>query len=460
MTKPNLTIPLKRGQQLELTVETLGASGDGICRHEGYALFAPDTLPGDRILAEVIKLTTNWGSVRTLKRISDSPDRIEPDCPVFPECGGCQLQDLSYEKQLQFKMETLTETLKRIGKVEDLPPVASMESERAFRYRNKGIFPIQFRQGKLCVGFYRRGSHKVVDSPVCNVMLDSINDLKEALRELFEKHDISVYNEKKNKGFLRHLVIRRSEARNETLLGFVTTPGEFRQGFLNEILKKSWLDRFRIKGVVQNINESSGNVIFGAQNRCLWGSEFLLDEHDGISFQIGLDSFFQVNSRQAERLYALIESWVTPGDGLILDAFSGVGSIALRLARSGRRVKGIESFAGAVENARESARLNGLDCEFIHAEVESHFQTLIDSESVQTLVLDPPRKGCDPQFIEAVQKIAPEQIIYISCNPSTLARDINLLQDYQIKKAVLTDMFPQTRHIESALLLERRGDVD
>ena len=334
MAKVKYRIPVKRGARLELEVEALGTSGDGIARYEGYTLFVPEGLPGDRTLAEVVKTTTNWGSVRVIERLKDSPDRIDPPCEVFPKCGGCQLLWLNYDKQIEFKKETLEENLKRIGKLEHLPEIKVLASDEIFGYRNKGIFPIQQKKEILKIGFYEKDSHFAVDSSECDVMAEPINAIKESLRKKIFQYIVTIYNEKKKKGFLRHIVIRRSQSTGESLLGFVTLPGNFPNGFIEKLTEGQFVEKFNIKGIVQNINPDPGNVIFGSEFKTLWGREYLYDRLGDLQFQMSLGSFAQVNSGIALRLYQLIDGWAE-GKGLVVDAYCGSGGIATRMDEDG-----------------------------------------------------------------------------------------------------------------------------
>jgi 23S rRNA (uracil1939-C5)-methyltransferase len=456
MAKPSHTIPVKVGDALELTVETQGSSGDGICRHEGYTLFVPDGLPGDKVAGEIIKVTPRFGVVKVLERLEPSEHRIEPPCPVFLECGGCKLQDLQYEQQMAFKVRVVSEALQHIGKITPPQDIKTLPAERPFNYRNKGSFAVALKEKKLHVGFYQQGTHEVADSNTCDILLEPINAVKEHIRGLVEKHKVLIYNEKWKKGFLRGIVVRHSEATGETLIGFITTKGRFPKPFMKELTDPEFLERFHVAGIVQNLNDKDTNVILGDRSRALWGEDRFADELGGLKFRLSLGSFIQVNSPQAEKLYEVIDQWVTPGKGKVLDAYCGSGGIALWLARAGRTVIGIEEFPEAIENAKESAQLNGITtCEFLAGTVEKHLPKIVEAENIDTVIVDPPRKGCSEEVIESILKIAPEQIIYVSCNPATLARDLSHMEGYHIEDLVVVDMFPQTQHVETAVLLRK-----
>ena len=453
MAKLKLNIPVKRGDRLELDVETLASSGDGLCRHEGYTLFTPGGLPGDRVLGKVIKITPRFGVVDVLKRIELSKDRVEAPCPVFFKCGGCKFQDLNYEKQLEFKVQVVKDSLKRIAHIETPENIEIIPADNGYQYRNKGSFALQGKGGKPQIGFYAEGSHDIADSTTCDILLPKINETKEWLRQLIEKHEISIYHERHYRGLLRGLIIRHSASTGETLVGLVTYKGKFPRDFLAELTKEDDLKKLGIVGLIQNINMQNTNVIMGSEDRLLWGKERYRENLGGLNFYLSLGSFFQVHSGQSEKLYTLLSQWTEEGQ-TVIDAYSGSGGIALWLAKQGRNVIGIEKFAPSMEDARLSAESNGLsNCRFLTGTVEEHAPVL--EETIHTFIVDPPRKGCSEEVIQALIDAKPQQIIYVSCNPSTLARDLERLDGYRVQDIRLIDMFPQTQHIETAVRLTR-----
>ncbi|KMP11773.1 hypothetical protein UR09_02380 [Candidatus Nitromaritima sp. SCGC AAA799-A02] len=453
MAKPKHTIPVRGGDKLELTVETQGSSGDGICRHEGYTLFVPGGLPGDRIFAEVTKTTPRFGVLRVIERRADSPDRVVPPCPVFNKCGGCKLQDLKYEKQVEFKAGVVADALKHIAGI-DAPSIRSIPAERTYHYRNKGSFAVQKQSGFLRIGFFKQGSHEVVGTERCDILPDRVNLAKEWMRDILIKHRVSVYDEQKHSGFLRELVIRHSATSDEVLIGLITTEGTFPNEFLADIKSKNALDRLRVCGIVQNINPEKTNVILGKETRVLWGAGVLNEVLGDLKFRLSLTSFFQIHPEQTIRLYDTISEWTKGSTGRVLDAYCGVGAISLWLGKSGLSVVGIEESPQAVEDAKNSARLNGIDsCDFLNGTVEEYIGKFNGGCDVETVILDPPRKGCSEEVLKVVSAMAPQRIIYVSCNPSTLARDLGRLEGYRIGDLAVIDLFPQTQHVETAVLL-------
>jgi len=452
MAKQKHIIPVRPSDKLELTVESQGSSGDGICKHKGYTLFVPGGIPGDLVFAEVIKITPRFGVTRIIEQRSPSPDRIKAPCPVFTQCGGCKLQDLKYDKQMEFKVDVVKDALKHIGKI-DPPSIASIPAEKMYNYRNKGSFSVQKQGGFLRMGFFKQGSHDIISTESCGILHDPINKAKEFIRELLIKHHVSIYDERKHLGLFRELVIRHSSHSNQLLIGLVTTPGDFPEEFLTDLTAKATCNNLNICGVVQNINSQKTNVILGKETRVLWGQGELNEQLGNLKFSLSLTSFFQVHPEQTIRLFETIEKWTKNTTGRILDAFCGIGAISLWLGQSGLRVVGIEELPQAVKDARASAKKNNIDsCFFIQGKVEEHIRKFKEQD-IETIILDPPRKGCSEKVLQAVSEIKPKKVIYVSCNPSTLARDLARLEKYRIDDVVVIDLFPQTQHVETAVLL-------
>jgi 23S rRNA (uracil1939-C5)-methyltransferase len=403
----------------------------------------------------VIKTTPRFGVTRIIERRVASPDRVEPPCPVFAQCGGCKLQDLKYEKQMAFKVEVVKDALKHIAGL-DSPSIRPIPAEQTYHYRNKGSFAVQKEGGFLRMGFFKQGSHDVVSTEKCNILPAPINEAKEWIRELLIKHHVSVYNERNHHGLFRELVIRHSAQTNQLLIGLVTTPGEFPEEFLTDLTAKDPRAGLNVCGIVQNINSQKTNVILGKDTRVLWGAGGLNEKLGELNFRLSLTSFFQVHPEQTIRLFDIIKEWTKNISGRILDAYCGVGPISLWLGKSGLRVVGIEELPQAVDDARASATANGIDsCPFTQGKVEEHIRKF-KGQDIETVILDPPRKGCAEKVLQAVAEISPQRVIYVSCNPSTLARDLARLEGYRIDDIAVIDLFPQTQHVETAVLLNLR----
>jgi len=459
MPKEKHIIPVQRGDRLELTVETLASSGDGLCRHEGYTLFVPTGLPGDVAKCEIVKTTPRFGVARAILFYQQSRDRVEAPCAVFLECGGCKLQHLNYDAQMAFKVQSVTDALERIGKIEISVPIGAVPAEQILHYRNKGTFALSHRRGKPRIGFYKEGTHEVVDSITCDTVLEPINAIKEWVRGLMQQNRLSIYHEKNHKGLIRGLVVRHSPETGQSLLGFVTTTGEFPPKFIEQLLNRKSLVDLGIVGVVRNFNNHKTNAIFGNKTEKLWGNDFLTDRLGDLEFQLSLTSFFQVNPFQTVKLYDCIKDWVLQKPGPVVDAYCGNGGISLWLAKAGIGVTGVDDSAASIADAKESAQRNSLpNCRFVQSTLEKFLEDEDAIGSAQTLIVDPPRKGCSEQVIDAISKLNVDRLIYVSCNPATLARDLARLTDYSIKAIEVVDMFPQTAHVETAVLMERSGN--
>ena len=452
MAKQKHIIPVSPGEKLRLTIDSQGSSGDGICKYKGYTLFAPGGLPGDQVFVEVIKITPRFGVTRVIKQRFPSPDRVEPPCPVFGTCGGCKLQDLKYEKQIKFKVGVVKDAMKHIAGIEP-PLIRSIPAEKNYHYRNKGSFAVQKQNGFLSMGFFKQGSHDVISTEQCEILSDPINEAKEWIRKLLIKHHVSIYNEKNHLGLFRELVIRHSSSTNQLLIGLITTQGYLPKYFLTDLTAKDVCKSLNICGIVQNINSEKTNAILGDETHILWGQGQLNEKLGNLKFKISLTSFFQVHPEQTIRLFKTIGEWVKASAGRTVDAYCGVGAISLWLGKLGLSVVGIEDLAQAVEDARKNAKENNINsCSFIKGIVEDNIRQFKEQD-IKTIILDPPRKGCALKVLQTVSEISPEQVIYVSCNPSTLARDLTRLKGYRVKEIVVIDLFPQTQHIETAVLL-------
>jgi 23S rRNA (uracil1939-C5)-methyltransferase len=415
----NNNIPVKNGDQFELVVEAMASSGDGICRHDGYTIFLPSGILQDRVVAEIIKTTPRFATARTKEIVQPSPFRETPPCPAFPSCGGCRFQDLTYDQQMKFKINTVTDALRRIGGIETSVEIKSKPTDEPWHYRNRARFSIHKNKGKINIGFLRRGSHQVVDSDQCGILIDPINDIKEWIRLILKDHDISIFDSRRRKGFLGGLVIHHSESTGESLIGFLTTRGNFSKKFISSI--------------------------------------YLSEKLNEINWRLSLGSFFQVNPKQTIKLYDTVRDWACQDtNNLVVDVFCGNGGISLWLAKAGLNVLGIEESELAVDDARESAKLNDFQyCQFLAGKAETHLANLQTDKPIGTVIVDPPRQGCSPKVVQAINDIAPKRIIYVSCNPATLARDLAKLNSYQIQDICVIDMFPQTQHVETAVHLSR-----
>ena len=453
----NNNIPVKTGDQIELVVEAMASSGDGICRHDGYTIFLPSGILQDRVVAEIIKTAPRFATAKTKEIVQSSPFRETPPCPVFPICGGCRFQDLTYDQQMKFKINTVFDALRRIGGIETSVEIQSKPADKPWLYRNRARFSIHKNKGKINIGFLRRGSHQVVDSNQCGILIDPINDIKEWIRLILQDHDISIFDSRRRKGFLGGLVIHHSESTGESLIGFLTTRGNFSKKLISSICDPDMLKKFGIVGVLQTISPRKTIITPKGENRVLWGQAYLSEKLNEISWRLSLGSFFQVNPKQTKKLYDQVRDWACQTtNNLVVDVFCGNGGISLWLAKAGLHVLGIEESELAVDDARESAKLNDFQhCQFLAGKAETHLKNLQTDKPIGTVIVDPPRQGCSSEVVQAIIDIAPKRIIYVSCNPATLARDLAKLNSYTIQDISVIDMFPQTQHVETAVHLSR-----
>lgn len=453
---------LKPGQQLELTIDKLVPGGEGLARHEGLTVFVPEALPGDRVRASVISVKPGYARALIESVSVAGPERIAPPCPQVAACGGCQWQHQAYTAQLRVKRELLLETLHKIGGwdpalLEALcAPVAGMREP--WHYRNKGQFPFQTVAGRLAAGFYAPRSHDLVPIEDCLIHHPTINAILAWTSARAREHGLRAYDEATGQGELRHLIIRHGFRTDQTLVGFVTRTASVAN---LQVLADELMRVFpSVVGVVQNLNPKSGNRILGDETRVLSGSASYLDQLAELRFEVSLPSFFQVNPVQTELLYATAaELAAVDPEAIVVDAYSGAGTIALWLARHCREVIGIESVAAATADAGRNAALNGsANVRFLTGKVEAVLPQLMPELGARPVVmLDPPRKGCEPAVLETVARAGVERIVYVSCNPATLARDSALLraQGYQLDALRPVDMFPHTHHLETVARFSR-----
>ena len=439
---------------LEITGYT--AEGMGVARLEGRVVFVPHTIRGEQwqVRLEKVNKSVAWG--RGVELLIPSPERLEPDCPLAGRCGGCQFRHMTYQEELLAKGQRVTDALERMGGVHlDLPPV--LGAEKPQRYRNKVQFPVAQGRGGPAVGYYRPRSHDVLDVEDCLLQPEPVTAARRAFKGWMERFQISAYEEGTGKGLVRHLYVRtnhRGEALCCVVVNGKKTP------FERELVEALRGAVPALAGVVLNTNTRDTNVILGPAYRTLWGRDWLEEELLGLVFRLSVPSFFQINRDQTERLYqtALDFAGLT-GRETVLDLYCGIGAISLCLAGRAGKVVGAEIVPQAVEDARENARRNGLtNAEFFCGDAGAVAQKLAE-EGVrpQVICVDPPRKGLGPEVPAVLAGMAPERIVYVSCDPATLARDVKRLGElgYQAERAQSVDLFPRTAHVETVVLMSK-----
>ena len=473
------------GDRLELAVRSLDPHGDGVARTpDGLVVFVEGGLPGDRVEATVTQRAARHARARLERLVERSPQRVAPPCPVVEACGGCPLMALAYPAQLEAKRRTVVDALARIGGLdgaeERVRPTLGME--RPWSYRNKALHPVgRDEQGRPVVGFYRRGSHEVVPVSDCAVQHPTNVRLAAAARDAIEALGLPVYDEASGRGWVRHVLARVGEATGEALLVLVTASlEEPRPGVLADMAQRVRERVAELVGMVQNVNPRRTNVVLGPHNRLIWGRDRLYERVAGLTLELSATAFFQVNTRQAEVLYRevrrrvegfLASRGLPPGQGLLLDLYCGVGGIGLAAADLVERLVGVEEDPRAVADAHRNAALNGVDhARFVVGPVEQVLPEEMAKRRAAAggpvmVVVDPPRKGLDARVVETLARAAPDLVVYVSCNPATMARDLRQLLErteragsaYEWGPVQPVDLFPHTAHVEAVTHLVRRG---
>lgn len=458
-TAPAAAGGVRVGERLTLAITGIGHNGAGIGRHKEIAVFVPFACPGDEVLAEVTETRRDMLIGRLVEIRRAAPDRVQPACPVFGTCGGCQLQHIDYPRQLSLKTEMVRDALTRIGKFDSPVVHATLGMASPWGFRNKAQFPVAARRGRLVAGFYAAGSHYLVPIEDCPVQHPLNNRIMAEAVKVAAKYGLTAYDERSGEGTLRHILAKVAAETGQGMAALVTSTRTLpRERELAQELAN------RVPGlasIVQNINPERTNVILGPATRPLWGEQTIEDRVGGLRFRVSAESFAQTNPAQAKVTYDLALDYanVSAAD-VAIDAYSGIGTITLLLARKAGKVYGVENVAAAVNDARANAKLNRVgNAEFVLGDAEKVLPDLARrGVRPAVLVLDPPRKGADNQVIQAALTMAPERIVYVSCEPSTLARDLHKLANggYALVEAQPVDMFPHTAHIETVVRLDRK----
>ena len=506
-------VPVEKGKSYEIAIRTLGTSGEGVGRYEDFTVFVPGALPGESVQAAIDEVKKTYAKGHLLKVLRASRDRVSPACPIYEQCGGCQLQHLDYMAQLKAKRQQVIDAVTRIGGQKDLFVEPTIGAESPWNYRNKMQFPIGRVKGKTVIGCFAQGSHAIIDTHDCHIQKEGNNEIVNAVREIITELRIPVYNEDRHTGVLRHVVGRVGE-NGELMVVIVTATKQLPrekefvkalrkrlphvvsihqniQTYRNNVImgretnllwgKPTILDRIgrltfhisprekefvkalrkRLPHVVsihQNIQTYRNNVIMGRETNLLWGKPTILDRIGRLTFHISPRSFFQVNTKQAEVLYnKALEFANLKGEETVIDAYCGTGTITLFLAQKAREVYGIEIVKPAILDAQKNARDNNVrNAEFIVGDATEVMPRLYkQGVRADVVVVDPPRAGCTETVLKTFANMHPDRIVYVSCNPASLARDLAILEPlgYKAEKVQPVDMFPMTSHVETVALL-------
>ena len=444
-------LPVERNDYVDVEFVDLTHEGHGVAKVEGYPIFVPNGLPGEKAKIKVIKVSKGFGFGKLIELYEESAVRVDPICPIYRQCGGCQLQHMSYEGQLQAKLHQVSEVMKRIGKLEDVTihPVLGMNDP--WNYRNKAQVPVGEREGGLVVGFYQKSSHDIIPMEECFIQGKENDELVQGVKDICQELRIQPYDERDHKGILRHIMSRYGHYTDESMLVIVTKKANFPQ---KEELVKRIVEKYpAVTSIIQNVNTEKTNVILGNQTFVLYGSETINDKIGDITFEISSRSFYQVNPVQTKVLYdKALEYANLSGNETVIDAYCGIGSISLFLAQKAKMVYGVEIVPEAIEDAKRNAALNNMEnVEFEVGKAEEVIPNWYKQGiKADVLVVDPPRKGCDEMLLKTIIDMKPKKVVYVSCNPSTLARDLRILEDggYRTTDIQPVDMFPHTAHVE------------
>lgn len=439
-------------------IEDMNESGEGVGKIEGYTLFVKDGIIGDILEVKVTKAKKNYGFARLMRVVEESPFRVPAVCKVARQCGGCQIQELAYQEQLRFKERKVRNNLERIGKFQgiEVEPVIGMEEP--FRYRNKAQFPVGLnKNGEIVAGFYAGRTHAIIENDDCMLGKEINFQILDIVKGFMKEFGVEPYDEENHKGVVRHVLIRTGERTGEIMVCLVIN---------GEKLPKSQVlvDRLcKVPGVVSiclNVNRERSNVILGDRVLNLYGDGYLYDFIGEVKYRISPLSFFQVNPLQTEKLYGkVLEFAGLTGEETVWDLYCGIGTISLFLAQRAKKVYGVEIVEAAIEDARVNARMNGMEnVEFFVGKAEEVLPEMYERDKVyaEVIVVDPPRKGCDEKALETIVRMAPERVVYVSCDSATLARDLRYLADrgFRVVRVQPVDMFGMTGHVETVVLLE------
>ncbi len=454
---------IKKNDIINLEISDINHDASGVGKYEGMAIFVPQTAIGDIIDCKILKVNKTYAYGKIEKILTPSPSRIKIDCPVYQKCGGCSLRHISYEDELKIKKNWVFENLKRIGGVDiSLENIELIPSPELVGYRNKAQYPVGFDGEKIIAGFYANHSHRIINSDTCEIQPDYFAQIVNLILRFMKEYNIKPYNEETKKGLIRHIYIREGKGTGEVMVCLVATKDKIPS--CEKLLRKLLNLPYNIVSVVLNVNSKDTNVILGDKNIILYGKDGITDIMCGKKINVSSMAFYQVNKLSAENLYnKAIEYAEFTGNENIMELYCGTGTISLAMADKVNHITAVEIIPKAIENAKINAQLNGItNIDFICDDAKNTAAKLAEQNiSFDTLVVDPPRKGCSGEVLDAIVKISPKKIIYISCNSSTLARDIKILAEhgYSLQKASAVDLFPRTSHVETVVLLSK-GEID
>ena len=455
-----------KNKDYELTIEDITLSGEGVGKIDGYALFVKDALVGDRIIARVVKVKKNYGYGRLMKILEPSKDRVEPACKVASACGGCTMMAMSYEKQLEFKTNLIKNNLAHIGGITDIEIPLTLGMENPYRYRNKAQYPVGLnRDGEIVMGFYAGRTHSIVECEDCLIGSDINAEILTKIKDYMVRYGVKPYDELSHKGLVRHILIRVGFSTGEIMVCVVINGSSLpHKDALVKLLKEiDFSENRKIVSIMTNENTARTNVILGEKCDLLYGKPYIEDYIGDVKYRISPLSFYQVNPYQTKVLYNLALDFANlTGNEIVWDLYCGIGTISLFLARKAKKVYGVEIVPQAIEDARANAEINGItNAEFYVGKAEDILPEKYENEGVHAdvIVVDPPRKGCDEVLLDTMVRMAPDRIVYVSCDSATLARDLKYLtgHGYQIERVQGVDQFCHSGHVETVVLLSNKN---
>lgn len=451
--------PVEVNKTYEIEILNLGSGGEGVGRLQDFTIFVENALPNEKVLAKIEVVKKNYAVGKLLKILRESPDRIKPFCPIYFECGGCQLQHLNYSAQLKIKRQQIIDAVERIGKLHGIEILETLGMKNPLRYRNKMQFPVGKNKSEIIIGCYKKNSHEIIDTDSCMIQREGNDKILRAIKKVANKLKIPAYDEDKHTGILRH-VMGRVGLNGELMAVLVTAKKNLPDE--KKIVRAIRSELPEVSTVQQNIQTYKNNVILGRETKILFGKETIKDKIGKLEFNISARSFFQVNTEQAEILYKTALNFAElHGREIVIDAYCGTGTISLFLAKSAYKVYGIEIVSSAIKDAKKNARENKIrNAEFIVGDAVKVIPKLYAEKIfADVVVADPPRAGCDKKVLETFAAMNPAKIIYVSCNPATLARDLKILSElgYEAKKIQPIDMFPFSSHVESVAQIVKKN---
>ncbi|WP_053364942.1 23S rRNA (uracil(1939)-C(5))-methyltransferase RlmD [Bacillus sp. FJAT-27245] len=459
MTK---SIPVRKNDYIDVRFADLTHDGAGVAKVDGFPIFVSGALPEESGKIKIIKTQKSYAIGKLIEITEKSPYRVDIPARDKHKYGGCQLQHMSYEGQLKYKENQVRQVLTRIGKLEDVVVHSVQGMDEPWHYRNKAQVPVGEKDGKLIAGFFKPRTHEIVDTDESLIQIPEVNEAINVVKETCSRLGVEPYDEQTHKGVLRHIMARYGKQTGELMVVLITRTLELPQK--NKIIEEITAKLPKVKSIVHNVNSMRTNVIMGPQTTVIWGNEFIYDYIGDVKFAISAMSFYQVNPDQTKVLYekALEYAGLTGGE-TVIDAYCGIGTISLFLAQKAGRVFGVEVVPQAIEDAKRNAELNGItNSEFEAGEAEVVIPKWYkEGNRADVLVVDPPRKGCDEALLQTIIDMKPAKVVYVSCNPGTLARDLRILEDggYKTVEVQPVDMFPQTTHVEAvAKIILKEGN--